>query len=171
MRLILLLLIVSLLIAACDAQAGPLAQNPTMPVMQSTPTQQTIRTIDTAQAVIDRLKDSGLVIVDNLPEEDGQQALKAMLKDFEPFHVREHGRAYLGLMVLCDQKATCDAIYAGDQQAVRQGIISMWRSQDGLVVCKMVIHSVSIYDTDHSAPDTLPATTAGHIQQIIEALP
>ena len=171
MRLILPLLIVSVLIAGCDARDGSLSQNPPMSLMQSAQEQQTITTVDTAQAVIDRLKVSGLVIVDNLPEDEGQQALKAMLKDYKPFHVREHGRGYLGLLVLCDTKATCEAIYASDQQAVKQGIISMWRSRDGRIVCTMVIHSVSIYDTDHSSVDRLPATTAGQIQQIIEALP
>jgi hypothetical protein len=170
MRSILKLLITSLLLTACDPQAQSLAPTATLPATASPPPQQSTTSIDTAQAVIDRLKGAGLSILDNLPEANGEEAVKAMVKDLEPFYVREQSKAYLGMMILCDTKATCDAIYNGDQQAVSDGIIGMWRSQDGLIVCKMRRQSDPDYDTDKSPPSTLSAATESQIQQIIEAL-
>jgi hypothetical protein len=148
MRSLLISAIALLLLSACGSSA-PLAR-PTTPVTSPS-------SIESAQQVIDKIKATGLSVNDHLPLTQGDQALQPLYKDHQDFQVLESGKAHAGQVLLCARHDQCDNVYKITDPSAQQGLIRIWRSRDGLVVC-MIDPGVS-------------EATAKQIQTVIEALP
>lgn len=141
MRSFFTLLLALGMLVACGAQ-------------QSTPV--ATRSINTAQQVIDQMKTTGLVINDTLPRTEGDTALDPLYKDHLSFEIIEAGEKRSGMISLCQQKLDCDKLYDGLQLSAKMGLIRVWRSQDGLLVCMI--------------EPTISQPAANQLQTIIENL-
>jgi len=96
-----------------------------------------LRAIKSAQQAIDQMKAAGFVINDTLPRTDGDRALDPLYKDHKSFEVIEAGNKRAGALSLCHQKSDCDQLYESLQLSAKMGLVRVWRSQDGLLVCMM----------------------------------
>jgi hypothetical protein len=144
------IIIVSMLaiLTACGVSLQPERQNNNEPSLSP---------VENAQQVIDKIKAAGIIVDDRLPSTQGDKALQSIYKDHEGFQVRDAGKSYAGQVLLCANKIQCDNLYHTTEPSAKSGLIRIWRSKDGLVICMI--------------ETSLSDATATQIQQVIETLP
>jgi len=140
MRIFLTFLLALSMLVACGASPAPAIP---------------LHVIKSTQEAIDQMKVAGFEINDTLPRTDGNRALDSLYRDHKSFEVIEAGNKRAGALSLCRQKSDCDQLYETLQLSVKMGLIRVWRSQDGLLVCLM--------DTALSQP------AADQLQSIVES--
>ncbi len=120
MRSIIVMLIIIPILGACGTSSS---------------TTQIVQPVHTAQDVVDKLKAIGLTINDNLPRTEGEKSLDALYKDQNSFEIVDSGTKYAGAVTICQKKSDCDGLYDNLQISVKLGLVQVWRSEDGFIIC------------------------------------